>query len=638
MKNRILKILTLILVTCMLLPIVAACDNETNRSESYAEESTEAPTSEPTDVPADENTNGSSETSETPTSETPKDETNETLTDETDKSPDGAYSEGLEFTSNGDGTCYVSGIGTCTDNEIIIPHISPNGEKVTSIGNEAFKSRSNLTGVVIPDSVEVIGDDAFRTCGGLVSVSIPNGVKQIGSYAFFDCGRLTSLTIPDSVTDIGDSAFYYCDGLASVIFGENSQLTSIGVWAFRNCDSLAQIEIPDSVTSIGEGAFKECDLLTSISVGNNSTAYSSIDGNLYSKDATVLVQYASGKADAVFEIPNGVQKIGESAFSRCYSLQSIVIPASVEQICPDAFFACFKLAEVINKSSMNITAGSDDHGEVAYHAIEVHNGESKVVNKDGYLFYTYGGNNYLLGHTDAKIVKSLVLPDSYDGESYEIYDYAFYDCDSLLSVDLGASSKVTGIGDSAFSSCSALVSIVLSRNLTNIGEDAFDGCYRLVEVINDAVFDGMLDSEYTGIEAKEVHSGESKIVNKNDYLFYTFDGVNYLLGYVGKDTELVLPDSYNGESYEIYRYAFYHCSILTSIVIPDSVTGIGATAFAGCNGLTSIFIPDSISSIDNSAFNECSNLTIYCEAAEQPSGWKSNWNYYGCPVVWGYKG
>ena len=83
--------------------------------------------------------------------------------------------------------------------------------------------------------------------------------------------------------------------------------------------------------------------------------------------------------------------------------------------------------------------------------------------------------------------------------------------------------------------------------------------------------------------------------------------------------------------------AFYGCSSLTSIEIPNSVTSIGVLAFDDCSSLTSIEIPNSVTSIGVSAFYGCSNLTIYCEAVSQPSGWDSNWNSSDCPVVWGYK-
>ena len=109
--------------------------------------------------------------------------------------------------------------------------------------------------------------------------------------------------------------------------------------------------------------------------------------------------------------------------------------------------------------------------------------------------------------------------------------------------------------------------------------------------------------------AKEVHNGATKIVNQNDYLFYTYGGVNYLLGYVGTDTALTLPASYNGQNYEIYRYAFYRRSSLTSITILGSVTNIGDHAFDFCTDLTSITIPGSVTSIGVNVFSVCIRLT-----------------------------
>ncbi len=329
-------------------------------------------------------------------------------------------------------------------------------------------------------------------------------------------------------------------------------------------------------------------------------------------------------------VPDYVTSIGSSAFEGCTSLTSVTIPDSVTSIGNKAFYACYKLVEVINKSNRYILAGSSNNGYVAYYAKEVHTGDSKIVNVNDYLFYTYDGANYLLGYVGDDI--ELVLPGNYNGQNYEIYEYAFYDCDGLTSVTIGNSvtsigfrafydcdsltsvtigNSITGIGSSAFEDCTSLTSVTIPDSVTSIGSSAFYNCYKLVEVINkSSLYMHQYTSSYGYVAyyAIEVHTGESKIVNVNDYLFYTYNGVNYLLGYVGDDTELVLPDNYNGQNYKINEYAFYECSSLTSITIPDSVTSIGSSAFYGCSSLESITVPDSVTSIGASAFYGCSSL------------------------------
>ena len=134
----------------------------------------------------------------------------------------------------------------------------------------------------------------------------------------------------------------------------------------------------------------------------------------------------------------------------------------------------------------------------------------------------------------------------------------------------------------------------------------------MVEVINHSslpIVAGSSDYGYVAYYAKEVHTGESKIVNQNGYLFCSYDGTNYLLGYAGTDTDLLLPDDYQGESYEIYQYAFYQCTSLTSVTIGSGVQSIGDYAFRGCSNLESVTIPDSVKSIGSYAFYECKNLT-----------------------------
>ena len=87
-----------------------------------------------------------------------------------EEEPQKKPSEGLDFASNGDGTCYVSGIGSCTDTDIIIPSVSPDGDKLTGIGEYAFRDCSSVRNITIPDSVPSIGIEAFRYCSNLTDV------------------------------------------------------------------------------------------------------------------------------------------------------------------------------------------------------------------------------------------------------------------------------------------------------------------------------------------------------------------------------------------------------------------------------------------------------------------------------------
>ena len=155
-----------------------------------------------------------------------------------------------------------------------------------------------------------------------------------------------------------------------------------------------------------------------------------------------------------------------------------------------------------------------------------------------------------------------------------------------------------------------------------------------MEVINHSnlsLTKGSSNNGYIAYYAIEIHTGESKIVNKDGYLFYTYDGVNYLFGYTGTDTELVLPNDYNGEGYKIYDHAFRNCSRLTSIVIPDSVTSIGTSAFEDCFSLTSITIPDGVTSIGGWAFYGCTGLTSI-----KYRGTKKQWNAITKDYDWNY--
>jgi hypothetical protein len=220
---------------------------------------------------------------------------------------------------------------------------------VTTIGYGAFADCRSLTNLTIPSTVTSIGDWAFQLCTSLTSVAIPNSVTNMGNGAFYVCTSLTSITIGNGVTSTGDFAFAACYSLTNITV--STSVTSIGDFAFFNCTSLTSITIPTSVTNIGRVAFNGCTSLTAITVDALNPFYSSVDGVLFNKSQTTLIQYPGGKAGA-YTIPNSVTSIGDSAFGSCTSLTSVTIPNSVTSIGDWAFNGCTSLTSVTIPNSV----------------------------------------------------------------------------------------------------------------------------------------------------------------------------------------------------------------------------------------------------------------------------------------------
>jgi len=276
---------------------------------------------------------------------------------------------------------------------------------VTNLADEAFGindygdigtfysiySCSGLTNLNIPGSLVNIGTYAFSRCTGLQSVTIAYGISTIESNAFSWCPNLTGVSIPNSVTSIGDLAFYYsglasvnmqeglisigeggfnfCTNLTSVTFPDG--LTSIGERAFLFCSGLTNAIIPASVTNIGPHAFASCASLENISVNGNNPCYSSIDGILFNKDQTVLIQFPGGRGGS-YAIPSGVTSIGDHAFGTydltvfyplsCIDMTNIIVPATVTNIGDGALFYLLNLTSIYFEGDAPTYAGSVGNG------------------------------------------------------------------------------------------------------------------------------------------------------------------------------------------------------------------------------------------------------------------------------------
>ena len=451
--------------------------------------------------------------------------------------------------------------------------ISADGTYAEVVAYLGTSTKVNIASTYNGVPVTSIYSNAFENAA-ITTVVIPNSVTSIGYEAFRDCKSLTSINIPDSVTSIGNYAFY-------------------------NCKSLTSINIPDSVTSIGYDAFYNCPI-TKATI------------------PTLAISYIRNSNLKEVVITSG-ENIPDSAFYNCSSLTSIVIPDSVTSIGSSAFYGCTSL--VYNTYGTIKYLGNENKPYlVAISTVNTNFTSYELHEQTKILAGTFKNCTRLTSITIPDTVTSIagsfygcssltsiVIPDSVTSIGYR----AFYNCSSLTSIVIPDS--VTSIGEDAFYNCSSLTSIEIPDSVTSIGYEAFSGCSSLTEItlpFVGATKDGTRNTRFGYI------FGALQDGNDYDYSYYVPSSLKTVIITGGTSigdeafyncsglTSITIPDSVTS----IESRAFRGCSSLTSIVVPDSVTSIGYQAFAKTN-LTSIVIPDSVTSIGYQAFGSCTNLT-----------------------------
>ena len=435
-----------------------------------------------------------------------------------------AVTEGLVYEVQDDGTYWVMGAGTASNDTLI--HIPATYEDVavTGIGDGAFYGCVGVRTVVLPESIRSIGKNAFRDCNSLESINLPNDLTEISEGLFYGCNYLSDVSIPASVTCIGNGAFYNCNNIGELTFPQG--LTEIGDEAFKYCNSLTEVTLPEGLTHVGREAFYDCSSLTSLSLPNSLAyvgtyafyecdvlQYFVISGEKYlgNSDNPYLVlcgvagqpsefSFREGTriiADNVFdnsdslvsvEIPEGVVQIGAGAFNGCDVLTTVTMGNSVKYIDSEAFNSCTEL------ESIRLSDGLISIGE---HAFCECDGMTELDIPEGVTTIGKGAFEDCDALTEVEIPESLT----------EIGSYAFAYCEGLERVTVREG--VEKIGEYAFSYNYALTHLVIPASVTEIASHAFFNCTSLVDVY------------YTGTEEQwaAIEMGDDLFYNAPNVIF-----------------------------------------------------------------------------------------------------------------------
>ena len=460
-------------------------------------------------------------------------------------------SEGLEYTLSSNKDYYtVSGIGTCKDNELVIP-ATYNGLPVTWIGYRAFVNKS-FESITIPDSVTSIDSDAFNG-SNIKKIVIGKNVKTVRLNAFhcngveeiyFNATKMNDFTYDNTpfkyIKDSGNGirvifgknvikipAYLFSwyeygthsgsSSIKSVETEDESHLNSIGERAFGYCENIKSVSLLFDAGSVlfGSGCFAGCENIKDVYISDLSLwASSSFDGVIYGKEANPL-----SYADNLYV--DGKLVTGD-----------VIIPEQTLEI-------------------------------------------------GDYAFYGYDK------------ITTLTIPDGAD-----IGREAFRDCLGLTVVNLG--DNINEIGDMAFSGCEKLVEVYYHPNqfiqiTAGSRENGLIGYYAL--------------NVYTDDTGKSKISR-----TENGYIFYDDGTYRYLVGYVpvvnvNEGITLTLPSDCNGEKYDIYKYAFCGNTKVKTVALFGKITKIGVGAFMNCTSLSEVLFGNDVTEIGASAFKNCIGLT-----------------------------
>lgn len=509
-------------------------------------------------------------------------------------------------------------------------------DSVKKIQAYAFHDCFGFTDVTIPKNITCLSAGVFQNCTNLTTVIIPEGVKEIQKQAFEGCTKLKVLNLPASLTKIefgsySGGALDGCEALEQIVIAsenpcfrlENDLIFSkdgsvlmfcirtragafvvpeniqeIAPFAFSQCNKLTQITIPDSVTTIGSDAFNGCVAMTDVTLPAN---LEEISPYLF-RGCVNLRQ---------IELPSNLTRIGKYAFEGA-GLENLVLPASVRELGNFAFQNCpLQKVTVLGETKFGAHMLGDGMFELYAWKIPltcIHKNYEKHA---------------ILTFADCYLSEK-EMPEEYRAQSL---DYIKSRRKRLYALALEYVSVLQVMIAEKFILWTELLELL--EQAIRLGNPEINA--ELLEYQNRCF--GHIDREQEQekeferelkLQTKILETGilPVGVIKKSWSYRKKEDGTLLVSGYKGTETQITVPAKIGKATVtEIGEYAFSDVSPyatpaakeirqkLESVVIPEGVTKLGASAFFGCSSLVNIEIPEGITEIEADTFWGCCNLT-----------------------------
>ena len=520
--------------------------------------------------------------------------------------------------------------------DVVVP-AEIDGFTVDVIGINVFKG-DTITSLTLPETVLELRSNAVASCEKLTSVTLPQSLVVINRMNFFSCNALSEVTIPASVRYIGDTSFRFCDALRKITFEGVCPAIDMDCFSVLPDDAVAYV--PDDQLEAYTAAFENAGSTVSVQpsgknavlVENNGYVEEEFDFDAFTGTITSYNGYATYLAipETIGGAP--VKAIGPEAFARHAYLAFLELPEGLESIGDSAFYNCETLGRVRFPSTLKTIGSNAFYNAYKSSVLEL----TSVESIGDYAFYFAG------------LKGSLELPEGLKS----IGENAFEACTNM-GANLYLPSTLESIGSNAFKGDYNIQYIVLeSPTAPMLGENVFAGCDYLYDIdlyahgtrqemqqwqaYVDALglpcrvwraqdptaqspekgayqYENRVLTEYTGTKTRiHPHLTVSKepVVGLGDGVFKDSQTIEYF------------SVAHNDEFTTIGAESFMNSS-LREVDLFDSVTTIGARAFANCAQLETLTLPDSLTTIGEGALDGLTGLkklVIKCDPALIPAG------------------